>query len=208
MSAFLENPRRVPRAQVRCEARIALREGGFWTSPTSDYGPRGCQLEAPTPLTPGSRIFVELLNERTGPALALAGRVAWCAKAPPWRMGIAFDAGSVPAATRFFEQLTAAYPGIDTSGHAPDRVPVDAPLAPAPPPDLATPALTAEEARVLRLLGPGRSAGALAAELGGGVEGATNALFSLLGRKYVVVGLPDPAASDRWAPVVAERGSG
>lgn len=203
MTTYIENPRRVPRAAVRCEARIALREGGYWTAPTSDSSPRGVQLEAPAPQDPGSRIFVELVNERVGPALALGGRVAWCAKAPPWRIGIAFDAGSVPAATRFFDALTAAHPGVDTYGNAPDRIPVDVSLAPAPPPEVVTPALTDDEARVLRVLGAGRRAGDLAEALGGGVEGPKNALFSLLGRGYVVVGRADPAAAERWAPLAA-----
>jgi hypothetical protein len=204
-TTFIENPRRVPRAQVRCEARVALKEGGFWTSPTSDSSPRGCQLEAPEPLTPGSRIFVELLNERVGPAVALAGRVAWCAKVAPWRMGIAFDAGSVPAATRFFDALTAAYPGVDIYGNSPERIRVDVPLAPAPPPDVVTPALTEDEARVLRSLGAGQPAGELAATLGGAMEGSKNALFSLLGRRYVIFGKPDPAAAARWTPLLARR---
>jgi hypothetical protein len=205
MPAYIENPRRTPRALVRCEGRVALREGGFWTSPTTDYGPRGCQLEAPGPLQPGSRIFVELLNERVGPAVALAGRVAWCAKAAPWRMGIAFDAGSVSAASRFFDRLTAAYPGIDTYGNAPERVPAAAPLAPAPPPNGVTTALTDDEVRVLRTLGAGRSAGALVEALGAGAEGPVNALFSLLGRRYVAIGLRDPAAAERWAPLLDRR---
>lgn len=202
MPAYIENPRRTPRAQVRCEGRVALRDGGYWASPTRDYGPRGCQLEAPAPLVPGGRIFVELVNERTGPPVALAGRVAWCAKQAPWRVGIAFDAGSAHAAERFFRKLTAAHPGVDASGNAPERVPAGAPLAPASPPPDATPVLTPEEVRVLRTLGAGRTAGALIEALGAG-EASLTALFSLLGRRYVAIGGPDARAAARWAPVLA-----
>ena len=125
MAEFILNPRRAPRAPVRCDARIALKEGGYFSSPTSDYGPQGCQLRTPVPLAPGSRLFVELVNERLGRPVELAGRVAWTSKAPPWRMGVAFDTGSLGAASGFFEALAAAYPGIDTYGRAPDRIPED-----------------------------------------------------------------------------------
>lgn len=199
---FIENPRRAPRAPVRCQARIALKEGGFWSSPTSDYGPRGCQLLAPLPLTPGSRIFVELVNEKVERPVELAGRIAWCAKAPPWRLGVAFDAGSLPAANGFFDSLAAVYPGIDTYGRAPDRIPGDAPLAPARPPEH-EPFLTDDEARVLRTLAAGRVADEVRTALPG--EGALNAIFALLGRRYVVVGLPDPAAAASWSALLSAR---
>src|SRR4051812_24109608 len=101
MSEFVLNPRRAVRAPVRCDARVALKEGGYWSSATSDYGPTGCQLLTPVPLPPGSRIFVELVNERVATPVGLAGRVAWTAKAPPWRTGVAFDAGSLRAASGF-----------------------------------------------------------------------------------------------------------
>jgi hypothetical protein len=198
MAEFIENPRRAPRAPVRCDARVALREGGFWSSPTSDYGPKGCQLLAPVPLAPGTRVFVELANERIERPVEIAGRVAWIAKAPPWRMGLAFDAGSLRAAGGFFEELAAVYPGIDTYGRAPDRIPAGAPLAPAAPPG-AVPELTAEEARVIRGLGTGLRVAELRDKLAGDPHAALNAIFSLLGRKYVVVGEPDAAAAAAWA---------
>lgn len=205
MSEFILNPRRTPRAPVRCAARIALKEGGYWSSPTGDYGPKGCQLLAPSPLPLGSRIFLELLNERVDHPVQLAGRVAWTGKAPPWRTGVAFDAGSVPAATSFFDRLAAAYPGIDTYGRAPDRIPADAPLAPvAPPPDV-EPLLTEDEARLLRDLGPGLRTDALRESLGAEFERMLNTVFALLGRRYVVVADPDPTAAAAWSAVLSAR---
>lgn len=206
MNAFIENPRRAPRAPVRCRARIANAQGGFWASPTSDYGPRGCQLVAPAPLAPGGRIFLELHNERIARPVQLEGRIAWCARTPPWRMGVAFEASSLPAARGFFDRLAAHYPGIDTYGRAPDRIADEAPLAPARPPE-EEPLLTDHEARVLRALGPGRCAGSLVDALEGrGAEAAVNALFALLGRRYVVVGPADGDAAAGWAVVLAARG--
>ncbi len=204
MPEFILNPRRTPRAAVRCEARIALKEGGFWASPTSDYGPRGCQVLAPVRLEPGSRVFVELVNERVPRHAALAGHVAWTARQAPWHMGIAFDGGSEGAAGSFFTLLTAAYPGIDTYGQAPDRIPEDAALAPAPPPPLA-PQLTDDEAALLAALGPGLRADLLRARLADGWERAVHAIFSLLGRRYVVVGAPDEAAAAAWTALRAQR---
>jgi hypothetical protein len=196
--AFIENPRRAPRAAVRCEGRIALREGGYFPSRTSDYGPRGCQITSPQSVPTGQRVFVELRNERVNGPVELSGRVAWVAKEPPWRMGVAFDPGSFPFAHRFFDRLAAAYPGIATYGQAPDRIPEDARLAPLPPPEF-DPILTDDEALVLLDLGAGLSADQLRRKLGPAFERAQNALFSLLGRRYVAVGPPAPGAAAAWA---------
>ncbi len=202
MADFILNPRRAPRAPVRCEARIALRDGGYFASPTSDYGPNGCQVLAPARLAPGTRIFVELVNERVPDPVELAGRVAWMSTVPPWRMGVAFDAGSIGAASRFFDRLAAAYPGIDTYGRAPDRIPEGAPIAPAPPPPF-EPLLTEEEAHVLAALGAGAPVDELRAHLGEAWNVAIHAFFALLGRRYVQIGDPDPAAAASWAALRA-----
>jgi hypothetical protein len=196
--AFIENPRRSPRAPVRCEGRIALREGGYFPSPTSDCGPRGCQVVSPQAVAAGQRVFVELRNERVGGSVELSGRVAWIAKEPPWRLGVAFDPGSFPYADRFFARLAAAYPGIATYGRAPSRIPEDALLAPAPPPEF-DPLLTDDEALVLAKLGAGLRADALRGRLGADFDRAQNALFSLLGRRYVMLGTPAPGAAAAWA---------
>jgi hypothetical protein len=199
---FIENPRRAPRAPVRCEARVALREGGYWAGPTSDYGPSGCQVSAPLRLEPGSRLFLELVNERVPGPFQLSGRVAWSSKGPPWRAGIAFAEGSVAIAGRFFERLAAAYPGLDTYGKAPDRIPADGVLAPLPPPAV-EPLLTASERDVLQAIGPGLTSEQLRQKAGGRWTAAQNATFSLLGRRYLAVGgSPDPEAARAWAPLL------
>jgi hypothetical protein len=197
MHAFIENPRRSPRAPVRCEARVALREGGYWAGPTSDYGPKGCQVGAPLRLEPGSRLFLELVNERVPGPFQLSGRVAWSSKGPPWRSGIAFDEGSVAIAGRFFERLAAAYPGLDTYGRAPDRIPADGTLAPLPPPAV-EPLLTSVERDVLRAVGAGVTPDLLRERSGNRWSAAQNATFSLLGRRYLTIGSPDPEAARAW----------
>jgi hypothetical protein len=201
MADFILNPRRVPRALIPCAARVALRTGGFFTAPAIDYSVRGCQLEAPGSLDPGSRLFVELVNERVSEPNHLSGRVAWSASEAPWRMGIAFDQGCRAAAIRFFERLAMAYPGAQVCGCDPERVPEDAPLAPAAPPEER--ALRPLEAEVLRAVGAGISAQALRSGLGERWEACLNPLFALLGRGYLVIGVPDERAAAEWAPHLA-----
>jgi hypothetical protein len=199
LDAFIENPRRAPRAPVRCEARVALRDGGFWAGPIRDLGPRGCQLLTPVPLAPGSRLFVELANERVKGPFQLSGRIAWSSRTEPWRSGVAFDDPSGRTSTQLFEQLAEAYPGLDAHKRAPDRIPVDAPLAPAPPPAV-HPELLAEEVTVLRAVGAGLTAAALREKLSPRWEASVNNMFALLGRGFLVIGPPDAAAAEAWTP--------
>lgn len=201
MPDFIENPRRSPRAPVRCEARVALREGGYWAGPTCDYGPKGCQVSAPLRLEPGSRLFLELVNERVPGPFQLSGRVAWSSTEAPWRSGIAFDDASVTLASRFFERLAAAYPGLDTYGRAPDRIPADCTLAPLPPPAV-EPLLTAAERDVLRAVGQGKLVSELRTQFAGAWGEAQNGLFSLLGRKYLTVGASNGEAARAWGPLL------
>jgi hypothetical protein len=199
MAQLIQNPRRAPRAPVRCEARIALDDGGFWAAPTTDCGPHGCQVVSPLPLRPGEHVYVQLANERVPGAVEIAGRVAWTTRdSPPWRMGVAFEPGSFHAAGAFFERLAAAYPGMDTYGRAPERIPADAPLAPGRPP-ACPPLLTASEGKLLRGIGAGAPAGSLDAMFPEDRDLGVHALFSLLGRRYVVIGPPDPEAAAAWA---------
>ena len=202
MADFILNPRRVPRALIPCAARVALRTGSFFTAPAIDYSIQGCQLEASGPLELGMRLFVELVNERVSEPNHLSGRVAWSAQSEPWRLGIAFDEGCRSAATRFFEKLAKAYPSAQVCGCDPERIPEDALLAPAPPPE-GLPPLRPVEVEVLRIVGSGMSAQALRAALGERWDGLINPLFSLLGRGHLVIGAPDERAAAGWAPYLA-----
>ena len=64
MAEAIQNPRRVPRAPARCEARCLLPGGGFWASDTNDFGPKGCQLHAPGPFKKGDPVKLVLTSER------------------------------------------------------------------------------------------------------------------------------------------------
>jgi hypothetical protein len=195
------NPRRSPRAPIRCAARVALRLDTFAATTVLDYGPGGCQLEAPGRVETGARVYLELVNERVPVRALLTGRVAWCSQAAPWRAGIAFDEDvlTTDAAREFFQRLEEAHPGA--RDRAFDYVPEDAPLAPTPP-QAAIPALSADELRVLRTVGPGMRVDALRAALGERWAACTNPLFALLSRRQLVVGAPDQRAAAEWARVL------
>ncbi len=180
---------------------MALREGGYWAGPTCDYGPKGCQVSAPLRLEPGARLFLELVNERVPGPFQISGRVAWSSMEAPWRSGIAFDEASVALAARFFERLAAAYPGLDTYGRAPDRIPADCRLAPLPPPAV-EPLLTVAERDVLRAVGAGTSVAELRAAVGEAWVEGQNALFSLLGRRYLALGGENVDAAKAWGPLL------
>jgi hypothetical protein len=152
-------------------------------------------------LEPGSRLFLELVNERVPGPFQLSGRVAWSSTESPWRSGIAFDDGSVAIASRFFERLAAAYPGLDTYGRAPDRIPLDGLLVPLPPPAV-EPLLTSSERDVMRAVGGGMRADLLRERFGARWPLAQNATFSLLGRRYLTIGAASPAQGEAWAPLL------
>jgi hypothetical protein len=108
VTAYIENPRHTPRIPIQCGARIALRSGTYFVSCTVDVGPGGCGvLAAPSPLPTGERAFLEI--EHAGTAHLFAGRIAWASSTPPWRGGVAFDAGSLGAAAALFARIAAAH---------------------------------------------------------------------------------------------------
>jgi hypothetical protein len=197
VSEYIENPRRAPRAPIRFDARLAVRDGGFFEAETSDYGPGGCQLPTPVPLPTGARVFVELSHAATPAPCCFSGRVAWTRTDPEPRAGIAFDDGSAPPASRLFDHLARADLVAGDFPRAPDRVPVDERLAPAAPTS-PLPVLSPAELVVLAALGPGATAGELRATLAARWDATVNALFALIGRGLVVAGPPDAAAAAEW----------
>ena len=87
MPEYIENPRRAPRTTVRCDARVALGDGGFFAASTIDVGRGGCQVPTPTPLNPGARVFLELAHSNTPVPFRSSGRVAWARSGPAPRTG-------------------------------------------------------------------------------------------------------------------------
>ncbi len=176
---YIENPRRGPRLGVRCDARVALRSGGFVIACTADVGPGGCGVaDAPGQLIPGERVFFEV--EHAGERFRFAGRVAWSSSEAPWRAGVAFDEGSRHAAAALYERIAAAHPA---STRPVERIPEDAILARTPLPG-AVPAVPSvpREAEILLAVGPGMEARALRDRLGSEWGEYVNAVFALLER--------------------------
>ncbi len=200
MSDSVLNPRRNPRAPIRCTARVALRLETLLASDVLDYGPGGCQLELPGPIERGARVYVELVNEGVPVAAVLTGHVAWSSQAAPWRAGVSFDDDvlTTRAAREFFEQLGAAHPRACHAELFVDCIPVDAMLAPTPPPASIS-ALSATELSVLRTIGAGMRVDTLRAALGERWAACANPIFALLGRRHVVLGAPDERAAALWA---------
>jgi len=185
MGEYVNNPRRAPRAVLGCDARVALRSGGYFKGATVDYGPAGCQLVAPTPLPRDERVFVEIRSGALPDASLVSGRVAWTADEEPYRSGVQFDAGSRDAAAIFYGALSAALPELVEADDVPDRVPIDAWIVPwRREPDAQV--LPAEEV-VLRAVGSGVRLRELRMRLGDRWEAALNPLFALLARRLLIV---------------------
>lgn len=193
MSEFVNNPRRAPRAAIGCDARVALKDGSYFTGATVDYGPQGCQLVSPHALSPDERIFVELKSASVPEPCWFSGRIAWAHDAAPFRAGVHFDAGSCGDARGFFFKLADTHPdAIDTS-RAPSQLPLDARVVPAHDRSDEPRALSPGEAEVMRAVGDGARIRELREELGGRWEPRLNALFSLLARGALEVEQADRA---------------
>jgi hypothetical protein len=194
MSDFVKNPRRAPRTVIGCDARVALKNGSFFTGPTVDYGPAGCQLVAPTPLAPEERVFVELRNRGVPESSLLSGRVAWTAGEAPFRAGVQFDTGSHDAAAYFYGRLAAAHPELVEVDEVPDRVALDSRVVPWKREGDA--AVLPGEEEVLLAIGAGIRIRELREKLGDRWEGSVNPLFALLARRLLLIedGTPPEAA--------------
>jgi len=202
MAEAIQNPRRVPRAPARCEARCLLPGGGFWASDTTDFGPRGCQLHAPGPFKKGDPVKLVLTSERLPEALATTGTVAWASGRAPWRIGVAFDEPYLGTTAVWFDQLVQAYPGLATFRLAPDSLEVTAVVRLGPAPRVA-PELAPDEVSVLRAVGDGATVAALRDRLGQDWPAFEGLLFSMIGRKLLTVDAAAAGAPEAWTPYLA-----
>jgi hypothetical protein len=202
MAEVISNPRRVPRAPARCEARCLLPGGGFWASDTTDFGPKGCQLAAPGPFKKGDPIKLVLTSERIEEALATTGTVAWASGRPPWRIGVAFDEPYLGTTGAWFDQLVRAYPGLATFRLAPDTLDVTAPIRLGPVPRVA-PELAPDEVAMLRAIGGGATVAELRQRLGNDWPPFEGLLFAMIGKKLLSLDAATAAAPTDWAPYLA-----
>ncbi|HSM92653.1 MAG TPA: PilZ domain-containing protein [Anaeromyxobacteraceae bacterium] len=201
MADFVFNPRRAPRAPVRCRAEIAGTDGERWVTETEDVGPRGCQIVAPRRRPLGERLQISVSADGLARKLRVDGKVAWVSAAEPWRHGVAFAESDARAAVEWYEALVAKTPALAAYRGVPERLSLDATLFLGPPPRLVD--FTNEEVQVLRCVGTGISVGDLRQRLGAIWGRAQHALFSLIVRRHVVLARGASVLPNAWKEILS-----
>jgi plasmid stabilization system protein ParE len=123
MAAVPVETRRAPRLPARCPVEVAF-GAGRWTGFTEDLGTGGCRIVARMALRPGEPLSLRLRYASVDFALDVVGTVAWTARRPPWRAGVAFARGQEAKARRFVRALLARSPEL---ADAPEGGPRSAP---------------------------------------------------------------------------------
>jgi hypothetical protein len=202
MAEYLENPRRVPRETIRCKARLALPSGSVDTT-TEDIGSRGCQVVLPAAPRRGEAVTISLSAPRYPAALRVDGRVVWVSPQSPWRVGVAYDASSLPGAAQWMEGLRKAAPELFTmTRRTPDRLSVDAMIFLGAVPRLAD--FTDDEMTVLRTIGAGSRLGDLRKALSEAWPMMARAFFSLLGQGHVLLSRGASTHPAAWKEILGE----
>ncbi|HVO20913.1 MAG TPA: PilZ domain-containing protein [Anaeromyxobacter sp.] len=201
MTDFIQNPRRAPRAPVRCRATV-VSASGTYEATTEDVGGHGCQLVSPRLVRKGEPIQLLVSHEGVEP-LRVTGRVAWSSDRAPWRLGIAYDEASHPQTSAWFDQLLAAVPGLPTFRRIPDQIPVDAVIYLASPPRFLVD-FTPGEVALLRAIGSGTSVAELRALLHDRWPRLQHALFSLLAHQHVTLTRGASVHPDAWRKILSE----
>jgi len=205
MAEFIQNPRRSPRAPVRCRANVVSAQGSFEAA-TEDVGGHGCQVVSPRLVRKGEPIQLMLSHEVMTEALRVSGRVAWASERAPWRLGIAYAEEVLTTSQAWFDELLARLPDLAVSRRIPDRIPLDAVVyLGAPPKFLAD--FTPDEVAVLRSLGSGTSVAELRALLRDRWQESLRALFSLLAQHRVTLTRGASVHPDAWKKALAEAES-
>jgi PilZ domain len=202
MAEFIVNPRRAPRAPVRCYAAVRCGEERFETE-TEDVGSMGCQVVSPRLVCQGSPVELVLTNEKIDEPLEATGHVAWVSAQAPWRVGIAFEDRCVARSARWFDRLVAAYPALAGYGRVPDRIRTDAIVYLGPPPRFVVD-FTSEEAALLRAIASGARIDELMARLREDWPAALRALFSLIARHAVTFQRGRAVHPDSWKRILTE----
>lgn len=203
MADFVFNPRRAPRAPVRCRAEITGTDGARWTTETEDVGPRGCQVVAPQRRPSGEQLALVISAEGLTRTLRVGGRIAWVSAAEPWRLGVSYAEQDAAVAADWYEALVAKNPALAAYRGVPDRISVDAMLFLGPPPRLVMD-FTNDEIQILRCIGSGTSVGELRARLKDIWNRAQHALFSLIVRRHLVLARGASVLPAAWKQILAD----
>lgn len=98
---------RAPRLSARCPAVVAF-GAGRWNGETEDLASSGCRIVAHLALRCGEVLSLVLRFPGVPFELKVTGTVAWAAKAPPYRTGVAFAKGQEDDARRFVRAVLSA----------------------------------------------------------------------------------------------------
>ncbi|MFT3915321.1 MAG: PilZ domain-containing protein [Anaeromyxobacteraceae bacterium] len=202
MPEFVFNPRRSPRAPIRCATQVITARGTV-DATTEDVGMRGVQVVSPRQLHKGEPIRLILEHPTVKRALELAGHVSWATPHAPWRAGVAFDEQGLGAARRWYEQLVEANPGLPTLDRVPDRIALDASVFLGAPPRWVVD-FTVDEALVLRAIGSGATLEDLKVKLRDRWGACQRAVFSLLARHHVTLQRGQGVHPDAWKRILAD----
>jgi hypothetical protein len=201
MADFVFNPRRGPRASMRCRADVTATNGARWTSETEDIGPKGCQIVAPGRLARGDSLLLLVTAEGLSRSLRVGGTIAWISPSEPWRLGIAFAEQDGAVATAWFDSLVAKNPALAAYRGIPDRISVDATVFLGPPPRLVMD-FTGDEIQILRCVGSGISVGEIRVRLKDIWDRAQHSLFSLLVRRHLVLSRGASVLPATWKEIL------
>jgi hypothetical protein len=203
MADFVFNPRRAPRAPVRCRAEVAAGNGARWTAETEDVGPRGCQIVAPQKLAAGELVNLLITTEGLSRKLSVGGKVAWISPTEPWRLGIAYAEQDAAVSADWYDALVAKNPALAAYRGVPERISVDATVFLGPPPRLVMD-FTSDEIQILRCVGSGISVGELMQRLKDIWGRAQHALFSLIVRRHLVLSRGASVLPATWKQILSD----
>jgi hypothetical protein len=199
---YVVNPRRSPRAPVRCSARVVTAQGPL-EAETEDLSAHGVQIVCPRELRRGDSVRVTLTHKALKEPLEVAGRVSWASPQEPWRAGIGFDDGSLRAAKRWYERLVQASPGLPSFDRVPERIAFDASVFLGAPPRFVLD-FSPDEAVVLRAIGSGSTLDDLRVKLRDRWVPCQRAIFSLLSRSHVTLQRGEGVHPNTWQRILAE----
>jgi hypothetical protein len=195
------NPRRAPRARVRCDAE--LRHGQLvWSGETEDVSPGGCQVVTPRVIDPGREIKLAIRCGALSRTLLASGRVMWVRARAPARLGIAFEPGTP---RDWFDALVRKTPEAIPADRAPRALRRDAMVRLGRAPERVVD-FGADELDLLRRVGGGVTLDVLVRSFGERLpDRARAALFALIARRALVLDAGSAGAPGAWQQVLATR---
>lgn len=195
------NPRRASRVPFRCS--VEIRYGLLsWRAETEDLGPTGCQIITSRIVSRRRELKLTFRAEELGmKPITVKGTVMWARPDSPSRIGVRFDADTD---TTWFETLLAADPTIASEAvRIPEKLSPDTRIYLGLPPRRRL-QFSNEELAVLRAASGGSTLEQLARATGPDFEKARGRLFSLIGRRMVVLEPAEAVSAERWRLILGE----